>query len=284
MKQLVADVQSKGDPARGEQIFRRADTACFRCHSIAGAGGTLAPDLTSAGSAPVDYLVDSILQPNKAIKEGYHSIIIDTTDGDQLTGIKVRQTDKDLILRDAVQDEIVIPLKSIQGRPREGQSMMPAGLADPLTRQELTDLVRFLSELGRPGPYAVSNTPTARRWEIHEGDASAQRDLVNQATRATWAPAYAQVAGTLPITPRTLLARAQVNVTTPGPVTFVLTPPVDQVLVDDHVVKPTGSNLTIPLTPGAHTITIAPRNTDALKLQLADTPNSPAKAQFITGR
>src|SRR4029450_6035241 len=88
MQQLVAEVQSKGDPARGEQIFRRADTSCFRCHAIAGAGGTLAPDLTSAGSAPLDYLVDSILQPNKAIKDGYYAIIAETTNAAQLPRIK----------------------------------------------------------------------------------------------------------------------------------------------------------------------------------------------------
>ena len=49
IKELIADVQSKGDPTRGEAIFRRGDTACMKCHAIAGAGGTLAPDLLSIG-------------------------------------------------------------------------------------------------------------------------------------------------------------------------------------------------------------------------------------------
>src|SRR5205814_2283151 len=104
--------------------------------------------------------------PTKAIKENYHAVIVETNDGDQITGIKVRQTDKELVLRDAVQDEIVIPLNTIKGKPREAGSMMPAGLADPLTRQELVDLVRFLSELGRPGNYAVGARQMARRWQV----------------------------------------------------------------------------------------------------------------------
>src|SRR5204863_1908928 len=193
MKRLLADVQSKGDAARGEAIFRRADTACFRCHAIAGAGGTLAPDLVSAGSAPVDYLIDSILQPSKAIKEGYHALIVETNEGDQITGIKIRQTDKELVLRDAVQDEMVIPLNTIKGKPREGGSMMPAGLADPLTRQELVDLVRFLSELGRPGPYSVGARQMARRWQVRPAallGVRAGRPL-NGVGVEGWAAAYA---------------------------------------------------------------------------------------------
>jgi putative heme-binding domain-containing protein len=294
MKQLVADVQSKGDAARGEQIFRRADTACFRCHSIAGAGGQLAPDLISAGSAPVDYLVDSILQPSKAVKEGYHALIVETKDGDQFTGIKVRQTDRELILRDAVQEEIVIPLDQIKGRPREGGSMMPAGLADPLTRQELLDLVRFLSELGRPGPYAISNTPTARRWEVRQtADAvdtatHPPRTRLNSRSSDIWLPDYAKVSGALPVRPG--LARCQVNVTTGGPVKFVLAVPKGAAAwIDDApAASSLGTELSTTLAPGVHTLTLSipPDATpDAtLRAELADVPGSPAKAQFVTGR
>ena len=65
--------------SRGELIFRRKDLNCLTCHAIAGAGGAVGPDLTSIGaSAQVDYLVESLLQPNKAIKEGYHSLVVTT--------------------------------------------------------------------------------------------------------------------------------------------------------------------------------------------------------------
>ena len=287
MKQLVADVQSKGDPARGEQIFRRADTACLRCHSIAGAGGQLAPDLISAGSAPVDYLIDSILQPSKAIKEGYHALIVETKDGDQLTGIKVRQTDRDLILRDAVQDEIVVPLADIKGRPREAGSMMPAGLADPLTRQELIDLVRFLSELGHPGPYAVGTQQVARRWQVLEPVPASVRPNQPLSIPATtlWSPAYATVGGALPSAEGAALVRAQVNVTTPGAVRLLVTaPPGAALWIDDQPAEPK-AELKVDLTRGAHTVTLLrPAGGAALRLELAESPDSGARAQFLTGR
>lgn len=284
MQQLVADVQSKGDPARGEQVFRRADTACFRCHSIAGAGGQLAPDLVSAGSAPVDYLIDSILQPSKAIKEGYHAIIVETKDGDQITGIKVRQTDHDLILRDAVQDEIVIPLDEIKGKPREAASMMPAGLADPLTRQELVDLVRFLSELGRPGPYATGSRQLARRYQSLEpapADVKAGQPL-NVPAATVWQQAYAQVSGVLPGSPGPRLARAEINVTTPGAVRLKLSPAPAAVWIDNQP-QTVSETLGADLTRGTHAVTVLTAPNNPIEIELLDTPNG-AKAQFVTGR
>ena len=100
MKTLVAEVEMAGDPARGEQIFRRKELTCLKCHAIAGAGGLAGPDLVSIGaSAPVDYLIDSLLQPNKAIKENYHSLVVTTTKGQVFTGIKVRETSTELVLQ-----------------------------------------------------------------------------------------------------------------------------------------------------------------------------------------
>jgi putative heme-binding domain-containing protein len=55
------------------------DMACVTCHAIGGVGGKVGPDYTSiGGSAPVDYLVESMLFPNRKIKEGYHSVLIET--------------------------------------------------------------------------------------------------------------------------------------------------------------------------------------------------------------
>src|SRR5207237_5219211 len=102
MKQMVSDVMKLGDPARGEAVFRRKDQLCLKCHAIGGAGGQVGPDLASIGaSAQVDYLIESILQPNKAIKENYHSLLVTTFTGRLFHGIKVRQTKTELILREA---------------------------------------------------------------------------------------------------------------------------------------------------------------------------------------
>ena len=54
---------------------------------------------------------------------------------------------------------------------------MPVGLVDGLTRAELVDLVRFLSELGKVGPYAVSKQRLVRRWQVLADTPAARKAL-----------------------------------------------------------------------------------------------------------
>ena len=308
---IVLDVPRRGDPARGEAIYRRGALQCLGCHAIAGAGGRVGPGLESLGaSAPVDYLVDSLVEPNKAVKEGFHSVVVATADGRVLTGIKVGQTDSSLLLRDAGDRELAIPLTAIDEQKGAG-SLMPAGLVDGLTRLEVVDLVRFLSELGKLGPYAVSpQTRLARRWEVAAGwndtnkhanvDLSSAIPLSLDATVVAplmaWSAAYATVAGILPAADlpaiqaaegRFTLLRTGLEATTPGPVRLAITPRPATLWVDGRQV-PLGStpDLTIDLATGTHLVTLAiPPGTPApVRLEIRDVANSPAQARPTLGK
>ena len=87
-----------------------------------------------------------------------------------------------------------------------GGSLMPDGLTDVLTRGELLDLVRFLSELGKVGPYSVSKARLVRRWQALDATPEARQTLQSSGGGATldapslrWEPAYSTVAGVLPL-------------------------------------------------------------------------------------
>ncbi len=299
---LIADVASQGNAARGEDVFRRADLACFKCHSIAGAGGRVGPDLVSIGaSAQVDYLVDSILQPSAKIKENYHSLIV-VADGRITSGIKVRETDKELVLRDVEDREISIPADSIEEK-KEGASLMPVGLADTLTRGELVDLVRFLSELGRVEPYATGQARVARRWQALLPSAEAT-DWLDADAKAppgddrglNWTSVYSRVSGSLP--PASLPAieakrtagalrvvRCQLEVDAPGKVGLLLGGTVDKIWFDATPLAPE-SKIVIDATPGVHTITVllAAKGGQDLRLEMVDVPGSTAQAQIVWGK
>jgi putative heme-binding domain-containing protein len=206
--QLIAESRLKGDPVRGEAIYRRGELQCLKCHAIGGAGGRVGPDLTSIGaSAQPDYLVESILAPNAKIKENYHSIVV-IADGKVATGIPLRRTEKELVLRDAQDQEIVIAVDAIE-EEFDGRSLMPDGTVDSLTRDELVDLVRFLSELGKVGEYAVGTLPVVRDWEALLPTLDAQRRIrrtsfdtvasTEEVSEFAWQRIPARVAGDLPI-------------------------------------------------------------------------------------
>ncbi len=208
LQQLLAEALAEGNAKRGEDVFRRADLTCQKCHAIGGAGGQVGPDLASIGaSAQADYILESILLPNAKIKENYHSLIVETDQGLVLTGIKVRETDTDLILRNAENEEILVPLDSIEERS-DGGSLMPQSLLDSLTRDELLDLVRFLSELGKVGgEFSLPRKPVIHSWQVLESDADNANALRNGGLRQAatrphefrWRATYSRVSGELPI-------------------------------------------------------------------------------------
>jgi hypothetical protein len=91
--------------------------------------------------------------------------MLETKDDQEIAGVLVRETDDQLILRDASNREVSVAKSNIEKRA-VGGSIMPAGLIDALSEQEQADLYRFLSELGRPGLYDASKGNVARLWQI----------------------------------------------------------------------------------------------------------------------
>jgi len=162
---LLSQVTSRGSPIRGENVFRRKDLACLSCHSIGGAGGQAGPDMLSLGaSSPVDYILESLLNPSAKIKEGYHTNTFSLENGKILSGIMVREGDAEVVIRDAQNKEISIPKEEIEERVISTTSLMPGDLTAKLNRGDLLDLVVFLSSLGKEGPYKVPQNRFVRRW------------------------------------------------------------------------------------------------------------------------
>ena len=146
---LVAEVQQKGDAKRGREIFRRAELACTGCHRIGDEGGVIGPALDAIGSGqPLDFIIGAVLQPQKEIKEGYEAMEVTTKDGRVITGYRVSD-DGNLVIRDiATGGQTRLAREEIASRKLTG-SLMPTGLVDRLSREDLRDLFRFLSGLGK---------------------------------------------------------------------------------------------------------------------------------------
>ena len=204
IRDLAARAVSKGDPHRGESLYRRKDLACMSCHAIGGVGAKVGPDMTSIGaSAPMDYLVESVLLPNAKIKEGYHSVVVTAKDGTEYTGTLARETPQELVLRLASGAEQSVAKADIEKREQGTLSIMPGGLLDPLNEQEQLDLFAFLSRLGKPGDFDAAQGGVARLWRIGQTvhtDAQAGQDvwpLTANWDDRRWSPAPALVKGVL---------------------------------------------------------------------------------------
>jgi len=306
LNQLVGEVAAKGDPGRGERIFRRPDLNCMSCHSLSKAGGDVGPDLSSVGqTSPPDYIINSILNPDQAIKEQYHTLQVLTTLGQVFQGIVTDKDDQRIVLKEATGSTRVVPVATIEDQ-KPGGSLMPKGLANLMTRSEFVDLVRFLSELGKPGPYAIPATLAIQRWKVLKTvpeDLSSSvpgpdllRARVLGAEPDRWATAYAKVAGSLPLdelafaTSREVIyLQGEINVTIGGAIRIQLDSAQGARFWVDDGPAPAGARaLTNTLAAGTHSITLRidakARTSREIKVEVDKPAGSPAAFTVAGGR
>lgn len=147
---LSAEVREKGDAAKGAAVYKRAELGCVACHKIGNDGGTIGPDLNNIGSAqPLDFIIGAVIEPSREIKEGFEARIVTTKAGATHTGFRRASAPDELALFDgATGKETKLKLADIADNKPLG-SLMPAGLVEKLTREELRDLFAYIASLGK---------------------------------------------------------------------------------------------------------------------------------------
>jgi putative heme-binding domain-containing protein len=144
-------VKMKGDAVNGAKIYARQNPGCINCHVVRGQGTELGPDLSEIGSKlGKDALYESILDPSAGISFGYEAWNIVLKNGDEPYGLIASETADELALK--VVGGIVTKFKKsdIASRHQSKLSIMPAGLQQGMTTEELVDLVEYLSTLRKP--------------------------------------------------------------------------------------------------------------------------------------
>ncbi len=137
---------------RGRSMF--AITKCFACHRFNQEGGAVGPDLTAVNGrfSPRD-LLESILVPSKAISDQYQAVTILMTNGKLVTGRIVNHSgDTFVINTDMLNPDALTRVNRNQIDEMEPSrvSMMPAGLLNTLTEEEILDLLAYMLSRGNP--------------------------------------------------------------------------------------------------------------------------------------
>jgi quinoprotein glucose dehydrogenase len=137
-----------GDAEAGRRVFfTKAEAACLRCHKVKGEGGDVGPDLAGIGGKQSrQYLLESIVDPNKQIAQGYESVILTLNNGTVVSGVVKGEDDKEVKVQTGDGTITTVPKGKIEERAR-GKSAMPEDVVKHLTRRELRDLVEFLAGL-----------------------------------------------------------------------------------------------------------------------------------------
>jgi len=142
---LAADA-GKGRSAEGRKLY--ATSTCVACHVAGEVGRAMGPDLSRIGQIrSARDLLESIIFPHATIARDYETHIVETTDRQSHVGMIKSDTPHGLVLMDPTGQEKVIPHSQIVGNSLVTTSLMPAGLEQTLTEQQLLDLVAWLVSL-----------------------------------------------------------------------------------------------------------------------------------------
>ena len=147
LKELAALSEANGDADRGKQIFYNKTVACFSCHDPRPGAARLGPALTQLNEqTKVTDLVDSVLRPSKNINEAFAQVNVITNAGKTVTGLRVKETDEELVLRDTANGKLIHLAKNIVDEVIDSDtSLMPNSLVTQLRdRGEFYDLVKYL--------------------------------------------------------------------------------------------------------------------------------------------
>ena len=146
---VVAAVKAgKGDPEKGQAVYLMAQLSCVACHRIGDAGGVIGPALSNVGAGmPLDQIVESVLWPDRQIKEGFQAVSMTTKDGKVITGYLEREGD-DIIWYRNTTTPWILPVERKDIATRENiPTLMPTGLTSSLNDDQFLDLIAYLASL-----------------------------------------------------------------------------------------------------------------------------------------
>jgi len=133
----------KGQHKDGARHFNER---CASCHRLGNAGHALGPDLASVASSGPEKLMVGILDPNREVAPSFTAWRAVLQDGEESTGLLVRDDGGNVVLRQAGGTEATIPRATLRSLENTGRSLMPEGLEDRLSPQDLADLLAYLAQ------------------------------------------------------------------------------------------------------------------------------------------
>jgi putative heme-binding domain-containing protein len=131
---------ARADLSNGRAVFQKT---CASCHTLYGKGGNIGPDLTGANRDNIDYILQNVLDPSATVTADYRVTLLQLDDGRVLSGLVKARTDRTVTLQ-TVNETLTIEAATIEGEKLTDQSIMPDGQLDPMTPEQVRDLVAYL--------------------------------------------------------------------------------------------------------------------------------------------
>ena len=148
----AAGRQATGDRPAGQRLFQQA---CAGCHRLFGEGNTIGPDLTGADRKNTEVMLLNIVNPNAYIRPEYVAYEAVTYDDQTLTGLLAESSSSSVTILDRNNQRHVLARDGIKELTPSAVSLMPEGLLEALTPQQVMDLFAYLQGDGQAATAAT---------------------------------------------------------------------------------------------------------------------------------
>lgn len=145
IRRVRFNLKTAGNLKRGHELFTKH---CATCHQLFGEGKILGPDLTTANRKDLNYLLESIINPNAFIRKEFVPSVVLTTDGRVLTGIIIKDSPEQIVLANNKNEQSTIRRNDIEEIHNATVSLMPEDVLKQLNDQDLRDLFSYLQSSG----------------------------------------------------------------------------------------------------------------------------------------
>jgi len=144
LKRFADALRLKGDPGKGDAIFR---TSCSPCHQMNGTiGAAFGPDLASIRNRDPRFILEDIIQPQRSIADGFEWWEVTLQSGQKSEGLISTETSSSITLKDPAGNQTVIQRSNIKTITATDRSAMPPGLEQTMSVQQMADLLAFLKK------------------------------------------------------------------------------------------------------------------------------------------
>ncbi len=189
LKSYEAAVRLPGDVSRGREVFRKV---CASCHRAEDYGHAVGPDLSALTNHDPNWLLATILDPNREVDARYISWTAIRQDGRAATGLLVEETSAAIRLRESGGKEHVILRIDLEALRSSELSVMPEGLEKDVSPQAMADVMAYVAGFRSPPKQLPGNQPqlispdargtlglTAKHAEIRGGEITFEAPFQN---------------------------------------------------------------------------------------------------------
>jgi putative heme-binding domain-containing protein len=122
-------------------------TVCMGCHLVNGTGGQIGPNLSGAGAMGVEGVLRNLLDPSAAMEPGYRVYRLEMNDGSLKEGFLVSEDEKAIVFRTVGLPDERIARDQFRSGKYLKRSLMPEGLLDAFSGEQVSDLFSYLMTL-----------------------------------------------------------------------------------------------------------------------------------------